>query len=98
MAANVQSKPVTTSAIVVNVDDVNGNVTYCGFSLRENAGTPAAAVVRIREGGATGTILDTISFAASGSWRECYDDGLACNGDLYFELVSGSVEGSVRYA
>lgn len=71
------------------------NGTYYGLALRETAG--AAAVLRIREGGATGRILETISLAASESRSEFYVAGLSFGNGLYEDWVSGAYEGSVRY-
>lgn len=79
-----------------------GTCVYMGITIRETAG--AAAIVRIREGTINGSlavatggrILDTISLLANESCREWYGpQGKFCNGDLYYEKVSGAVEGSV---
>lgn len=70
--------------------------TYHGFSLR-NTSAVAAATVRLRDGGAAGTILDTIQLGASESAREFYERGEGCSG-IYMQLVAGAVEGSVRAA
>lgn len=82
-----------------------GTCAYMGITVRETAG--AAAVVRIREGtfsnagvvASTGRILDTIALAANASLSEWYGpQGKFCNGDIYYEKVSGAVEGAVFYA
>lgn len=81
---------VTSSAAVRSDASV-----YCGFSLRETAG--AAAVVRIYDNtAADGTLLDTISLAADESAREFYPGGIKAVAGIYFSLVSGTVEGSIR--
>lgn len=88
------AESVTTSGVVYAVTS-HGVARYFGFSLRETAGS--AAVCRVREGSVTGKILDTVGLAALGSARQWYGDdgGIICNGDLYFEKVSGTVEGAV---
>lgn len=70
--------------------------TYCGFSIRETAG--AAAVVRIYDhaSAASGNLLDTIRLAANESARECYPRGIRADNGVYVDIVSGTVEGSVR--
>jgi hypothetical protein len=69
---------------------------YNGYSLRETAG--AAAVVRIYDNtAASGTILDTVALAANESAREYYPSpGIRVENGLYFQVVSGTVEGSLR--
>lgn len=70
---------------------------YLGFSLRESTGS-AGAVVRIWDNAsaASGVILDPIALGAGESAREFYDGGLDLLHGIYVEIVSGSVEGSVR--
>lgn len=77
---------------------VSGNPgVYKGFSLRETAG--AAAVVRIFDAAsATGTVLDEIAFDANESVREYYDPGIPARTAIWFEVVSGAVTGSIRWA
>lgn len=92
MAAAVS---VTVSAIVYDTP-ANGAARYYGHALRETAGS--TAVCRVREGGASGKILDTIALAANASASQWYgDSGIVCNGDLYFEKVSGTVEGAILH-
>lgn len=94
MASNVLSFAAPGSSGTVGPTGID--VTYYGFSLRETAGS--TAVVRIRAGGVVGgTILDTISLAANESAREDYfPQGLRAAGGLYYQLVSGAVEGAIR--
>ncbi len=71
--------------------------TYYGFSLRTTGAVEAD--VRIRDGSATGTILDTVALIAGESAREDYAPGLLAPNGLYFELVAGAgVEGSIRHS
>lgn len=69
---------------------------YCGFSLRETAGSTAAVRVYDNASAASGTLLDTISLAANESAREDYAAGLQAENGIYIDIVSGTVEGSVR--
>lgn len=102
MPSGVVSTAVTTSAAVVAQGSASGipgatkSAIYFGFTLRETAG--ATAVCRIRTGGASGKILDTISLAANESTADDYlPQGLMAEDGIYFEKVSGTVEGSVRH-
>lgn len=92
--SHVHAKAIA-NGIIVDVPSTGFNVYY-GFGLRETAG--ATGVVRIRAGSVTGTILDTIAFAANQSVAAWYGpDGIHCDGDLYCEVASGTIEGSIRY-
>lgn len=67
---------------------------YCGFSLRETAGS--TATVLVYDGtAATGTLLDTISLAANESAREFYPGGIFAAIGIYID-VTGTVQGSIR--
>jgi hypothetical protein len=69
---------------------------YRGFTLRETAG--ATAVLRIWDNATTssGTIHETIGLTANESRSEFYSGGMKSAAGIYFQVVSGSVEGSVR--
>lgn len=76
---------------------VPGADGYFGFSIRETAG--AAAIVRIYDNNsAAGTIIEDISLAALESAREFYGDAgiQTIVGGLFVQIVSGTVEGSIR--
>jgi hypothetical protein len=85
----------STSGVLVNVDDNVGHVGFRGFSLSENATTAAAARVRLRQGTSTGDIVCTVRLAASGSSTVSHNEAVYVNGDLYYELASGTVEGCI---
>jgi hypothetical protein len=98
-SGNTQS--VMVSAVgVAAVDSVIADVAciYMGFSLREIAGS--TAVVRIWDSKSStvteDVLLDTVSFAANESVREYYPEGLNASEGIWFDVVSGSVEGVVR--
>lgn len=89
MAAGVPSYTRTTSGAFPGPTRAS---QLFGFSARETAG--AAAVFRLRDGGATGQILDTVGLAASGSTGDWYgpQGKRIPTGPLYLELVSGAAE------
>lgn len=89
-----QTTAISGSSQLLLSSDV---LPYYGFSLRETAGS--TAVVRIRDSGVVGgTILDTVAFTANASVREWYGNGgIHVRGGLYVEIVSGTVEGSIRH-
>lgn len=78
-------KVVTDS---VSVSDTRGILE--GFSLRATS----TAVVNIRDGGASGSIIVPLNIAANTSVLEQTLD-LPFNTDIYFEVVSGVVLGTV---
>lgn len=98
MSSPVRVLPIPTSSgvIVDTSEQTNPNVTYMGFTLAETAG--GTAKVRVRQASASGTILDTIPMAAGEGVADYYPQGIRCDGDLYIEIVSGTVEGSVLVA
>lgn len=74
-----------------------GRGTYGGYTIRETAG--ATAVVRIWDNtSASGTLLETFALAANGSAAQEYNWGVAAQTGIYVEIVSGTVEGSIRTA
>lgn len=88
----VQSVDFTTSGLKVNLAVCH----YAGFSLRETGAAPA--VVRIRAGSSTGRFLELINLPADGAAGDWYGPNpIDAPGGIYVEIVSGAVEGSVRY-
>ncbi|HJW61415.1 MAG TPA: hypothetical protein VJ931_17425 [Actinomycetota bacterium] len=69
---------------------------YQGFTIAETAGAPAQ--VRIRDGSATGTILENITLNATESADDFYEIGVAAPSGIYVELVAGAVAGSIRHS
>lgn len=88
------AKPFTIPGSSGTVGDTTtNNVIYHGYAVHETGG--ATAVARIRDGGVVGgKIIDVISLASGGVASNHSANVLARNG-LYFELVSGAMEGSV---
>lgn len=94
---------MTAQAVAVNVAGTGntqvftGPCTYRGYSIRENAGTAGTASVRIWDGtSATGTLLAVVELATDSSANESVPDGLRASKGVFFEVVTGTVEGSVR--
>jgi len=88
--------PVTVSAVVRSTA-----ATYYGLSIRDTAS--AGAVIRIWDNAsaASGTLLETVKVAASSSFNIQYNvedaaGGIRAVNGIYFELVSGTIEGSIR--
>lgn len=75
---------------------------YMGASLYNTTAANGVAHVRIREGSVTGKILDDFFLGgnnAVGCDKQVYYElGIWCEGDIYVELVAGTVEGSIRWA
>lgn len=71
--------------------------TYHGFTVR-NTSASAVATIRIWDNlnAASGTLLDTVQLQASESAREWYERGERSMIGVYFEIVAGAVEGSIR--
>lgn len=75
------------------------SVTFCGYSLRETAGS--AAVVRVWDNAsaASGTLLATIGLAASASETKYFgEEGIRAENGVFLQTVSGAVEGCVYVA
>lgn len=83
---------VSASAVVLGVAGV-----YRGFSLRETSGT-ASATIRIynNASAASGTMVETVQLNPAESRSESLPVGITVAG-IYFSVVSGVVEGSVRH-
>lgn len=63
--------------------------------LAENAGTPAAAKVFLKNGSSGGTLFNDIRLAASESKSTVFDPPLYFPLGLYVEVAVGTVRGSV---
>jgi len=83
--------------IIANPSAGQGPSLYAGFSVRETAGS--TAVLRIHNGtSAAGTLLDSVSLAAGESAREFYSPPIWASLGVFVDVISGSIEGSVRVA
>ncbi len=84
------------AALVVNASGSAGVATVHALICTENAGTPAAAAVNLRDGWVSGAILATIKLAASETKLLTFPgDGLQSNGNLYIEVAAGTVRVTV---
>lgn len=91
----MQHAPATHTDVGGSGVVFSGRCLYKGVSVRETAG--AAAAVRIYDNtAASGTLLATISLPANGSFAETIPDGVRATTGIYWSVVSGAVEGSVR--
>ena len=73
---------------------LSGPGIYRGIVARETAG--GTAVLQVRDGiGNTGTLLDLVSLAANG-YASGTNQEVRFTTGLWVEVVSGSIEGSVR--
>lgn len=97
MAAIQVALPASSGAILTQASG-SGPIIYMGYSVRETAG--AAASFRVREASVTGTILESRALAPNESLGEWFGpQGKLCNSTvLYYEKVSGTIEGSVSVA
>jgi hypothetical protein len=88
--------PATAVAVAGDTLVYTGRCLYRGLTIRETAG--AVATVRVFDGtSAAGTLLDTIALAANSSFGAWYGSGgITAAQGIWFEVVAGTVEGSVR--
>ncbi|GGM64111.1 hypothetical protein GCM10012275_38310 [Longimycelium tulufanense] len=67
-----------------------------GWSIRESAGTAAAATVIIRDGtAATDPIVATIELAANTHDTVWLGDGIQCSDGVFVDRTAGETEGSI---
>ncbi len=66
-----------------------------GYSVRENAATPAAATLLIRNGGATGDIVVAVELPADGSETVAFGHPVRFPDGVYVDQAAGTVQGSV---
>lgn len=90
------SYPIPAASGLVGPAGTDLMAKFMGYSVGENAGTPAAAKVRFRAGSLTGPVIAVSHVAASSSDTRWFGPcGIRAEGGIYVELVSGTVEGSV---
>ena len=90
--------PANADAVTGDELTITGKGVYIGFSFRETSGS-ATATIRVYDGTtAAGTLLDTIQLTAAESAREWYGpQGIRFTSGLYVDVVTGDIEGSVRW-
>lgn len=69
---------------------------YRGLTVRETAGSTAAVRVYDHASAGSGTLLETVSLAANASVQLLYPAAVWAVNGIYVDIVSGTVEGSVR--
>ncbi len=94
---------VVPALTVADLAVVTGRVTLMGWSLMEDAGTPALASLYLRDGTtATAPIVAAIKVPASGNnsfWFGDIDNGgIILKNGLFLDMVAGSVSGALYYA
>lgn len=66
-----------------------------GWTIRETSGA-AVARVKMHAGNSTsGAVVGEVSLAANGAETIWLDDGIACAGGIYVDVITGAVEGSL---
>lgn len=86
LAQPIVSASGTGSAALTSTDGI-----LRGYSVRETAGSPAAASLRLRDGSVSGTILAVVALAASESKAQTLPN-VRVNAGVYLERVAGSTE------
>lgn len=84
--------PVTATGAVAG-----GPAVYKGMSIKEAAGSPAAATVEVYDNAsaATGTLIAVAVLSASGFYAETLTDGVRVANGI-FVSVTGTVKGSIH--
>lgn len=100
MGARYIQVPATTTA---DISMMGQRVTLLGWSLYEDAGTPAAASAVIRDGtSAAAAQVAMIKMAASGMSSFWFGDidngGIILGNGLYFDMIAGSMSGAIYIA
>jgi hypothetical protein len=91
IAGNMRAVALTGSDQTVSAVPV----LYRGFSIRETAGS--TATLRVYDNtSASGTLLDTISLAPGESVREDYASGIEATIGIFVDILTGTIEGSLR--
>lgn len=85
-------------AVTGSTDLTTKEKRLLAWDFAENAGTPAAARVLLRDGGATGSIVIDIRLAASESKHAGYSlvPGRVFPSGVYVDVAAGTVRGSVE--
>lgn len=95
-------QPTTTGQVTSGTSSVqvlSAAATVFGWSLRENAGTPAAAQVEIRDGTTDGgTLIGVVNLGASESVRDWFGpQGIKFSTGIRFVKPAGTSIGTVWY-
>lgn len=92
-------RPCTATPVATGTDDVQGvaaaaGLRLMGYSVRESAGTPAAAAFNLRNGdGNSDPLLVVGEMASNGTdLRWLGPQGIACPAGVWVERVTGETE------
>lgn len=95
--SSINSKDISSGSQVIHSDPA----TYYGLTVRNTGAT--AGVIRVWDNAsaASGILLETVAVAAGVSFNIQYNvedatGGIRAKSGVYFELVSGTFEGSIR--
>ena len=88
----------------MNAVDITANSNHAsvekwkGFSVRENAGTPAQAVVNFRKASVSGQIVGVLELNSEESATLVLTKRkINTEGGVYVQVVSGTIEGVLYY-
>lgn len=87
--------PARAVAVTADTQVAATRTVYRGCTFRETAGSTASIRV-YNNSAASGTLLCAISLAANASFTEHLEDGVEADLGIYVDVVTGTVEGSVR--
>lgn len=69
-----------------------------GFSIKEDAGTPAAATVNLRDSTVSGQILVALELAGDESAVGQFSKPIPVEDGVYVEVVAGTISGVLYFA
>ena len=68
---------------------------FRGVSIRESAGSPAPATIRLRKASVSGQILMVIELAENESATLVLEENVPSEGGVYVQVVTGTIEGVI---
>lgn len=74
------------------VQPLTGAATVLGFSVRENAGTPAAASITIRNGASSSAPAIAVINLSAGSSQTADIPAIDCLSGIFVDRISGTTE------
>lgn len=87
----MKSQEITANTLHTAVDK------WQGFSIREDAGTPAQAAVTFRKVNGSGAIVGVLELAADESATLIHKKKINVEGGLYVAVDAGTIEGTLYY-
>lgn len=89
------AKPIPLPAVDTVLSGRRGYLM--GWSVRETSGTATATFRLWNTTTAQGVIVASVSLNAGESSRDYLPAAVECEGGLYFDILSGALEGSVWF-